>query len=118
MKAKSTFIIIATILSIWAFWSGALGADFEKNGGGKSRIVLTIDKNAVEMAQIQQAFHNFSKAVGDLFSAVFSTVDGPELVKTCKEQPVLFGGLFIFFGVSLCGIGFVVHMIRTDSRFS
>lgn len=118
MNAKSTFIIIATVFSAWAFWSGALATGFEKNASGKSHIVLTIDKNSGDVAKIQKAFRNISNAIGELGSAVFSAAGGPVLIQKCKENPVLFGGLFIFIGVSLCGITFVIYMIRTDSRFS
>lgn len=118
MNKKTLFIIIATVFSVWAFWSGALAAGFEKNAGGKSRIILTIDKSSGDVVKIQKAFRNISNAIGEIGSAVFSVAGGPALVQTCRENPVLFGGLFICIGVSLCGIGFVIHMIRTDSRFS
>lgn len=118
MNRKTVFVILATVFSVWAFWSGALAAGFEKNVGGKSRIVLTIDKNSGDVAKIQKAFRNISNAVGELSGAVFSAAGGPVLVQNCRENPVLFGGLFICIGVSLCGVGFVIHMIRTDSWFS
>ena len=67
---------------------------------------------------IRQIFDNTSAELSRLFNAIFSDLGGPELVRRCEDQPVLFGALFIFVGVSICGIFFIVHMIRTDSRFS
>jgi hypothetical protein len=118
MKGKSLFVIIATIVFAWALWSGAMGACFEKMGSPNGPVILKIKKISEDTVTIRQSFHNTSVAFDKLFSAIFSDLGGPELVQRCEDQPVLFGALFIFVGVSICGIFFIVHMIRTDSRFS
>lgn len=117
MKTKSLFIIFATIFSVWSLWSGVFGACFEKNRQGESCLVLKIDKKSKESIAAQHSFQIVSETVGRVFKLAFSATGGVELVEKCREQPVLCGGLFIFFGVSACAIGFVVHLIRTDSRF-
>jgi hypothetical protein len=116
MNAKSILILSATLLLIGAFRLGVLRAGFEKKGDGTSRAVLTIDKNARAAMKVRQDFHEISQAAGAFSCVIFCSAGGPELVKKCKDDPVLFGGLFVFFGVCLCGISWVIHMIRSDSR--
>ena len=118
MKGKSLFAIIVTIVFALALWSGALGVCFEKTGCSSNSIILKIDKNSKGAVAIQRSFHNISVTIKKLSDTVFSMTGGSSLVQQCKDQPVLFGGLFIFFGVSACGVFFIVHMIRTDSRFN
>lgn len=117
MKRKPIFIILATLACVWALWSGALATYFEKKGDGTSLVVLKIDKNAKGLSAVQHFLQQASVAAGNGIRAAFSAAGGSALVQKCKEDPIVSGGLFIFFGVSLCGIGFIVHMIRTDSRF-
>lgn len=117
MKVTPFFIIIATFVLTWALWSGVFGVYFDNGGESGSRLILKIDIKSEEAVAVQRVFRNTSATVGKLSNTVFSLAGGPNLVRKCKEQPVLFGGLFIFFGVSACGIGFIAYLIRTDARF-
>jgi hypothetical protein len=117
MKKESLFIIIAVIISIWTLNSGALGASFEKNTVGKSRLILKINKRSKGAIAVQRSYRTISTAVGSFSDTAFRAVGGPELAQKCRNEPVLFGSLFIFAGVSACGIFFVVHLIRSDARF-
>jgi hypothetical protein len=118
MKGKPLFVIIATITVAWALWSGVLGVYFEKIGGAEGSSVLNIDKNSGWAASVDHSARRISSAISKLSGVVFSKIGGPVLIQQCREQPVLCGALFIFFGVSACGIAFIVHLIRTDSRLS
>lgn len=118
MKEKSLFAIIATIVLAWALWSGALASCFEKIRWSGGSIVLKIDKGSPAEASVERFFRNTSVAIQKLSDRVFSAVGGSALIQQCKDQPVLFGALFIFFGVSVCCVLFIIHMIRIDSRFS
>ncbi len=117
MKTKSLFTILAILISILAIWSGVLAVCFEKNRGGESCLILKIDKKAKGSVVAQHTFASISAVISDLSGSAFAAAGGVKLVEKCREQPVLCGGLFIFFGVSACAIGFIVHLIRTDSRF-
>lgn len=112
MKLKILFVVLATVFAAWAVWAGVLDVQFEKNRASKGRVVVKIDKNSKAALTVTRFFHNIEKVAESLLA----DSGGVVLVDRCREEPVLFGGLFIFFGVSLCGIGFIIHMIRTDSR--
>jgi hypothetical protein len=118
MKGRSLFTIIATIILAWAIWSGAIGDYFAKKMDPDSPVFLKIEKIVKPIAAVPQHFHNTSEAFDNLFRAIFSDIGGPVLVQQCKDKPVFFGTLSIVFGVSACGVFFVIHMIRTDSRFN
>ncbi|MFA7257566.1 MAG: hypothetical protein WC047_08340 [Kiritimatiellales bacterium] len=117
MKGKALVIILATVISAWALWSGALGACFEKNGASGYQIILKTGNCPKGSATINKYLCVTFAKIAQISDTAFSSIGGPELVQKCREQPVLFGTLFIFFGVSACGIAFIVHLIRTDARF-
>lgn len=117
MITKPLFVIIATLIFVWSLWAGVLGACFEKNSASQTLIIIKIDKNSKGAEGVYRFFSDTFAAAGKLSTAVFSSVGGPELVRKCKEQPVLFGGLSIFFGVFACIIFVVVHHLRTAARF-
>jgi hypothetical protein len=109
MRQKALLAVISTLILAWAVWSGILSVGFEKKGDSKSQAVLIFDNRSKGAVSVQKVLHRAGGLTAPLGGASF--------VHRCKENPVLFGGLFIFFGVSACGVAFVVHMIRTDARF-
>lgn len=114
MKIKALVIVFATVFFAWAVWAGVLNIRFEKKGDENGQMVIKIDKNAQGSVVLSGAFHG----IGKITEPLFENSGGRELMQRCKKEPVLFGGLFIFAGVSLCAVGFIVYMIRTDSRFT
>jgi hypothetical protein len=112
MRLKALFIILATVFVVWTAWIGLLDVRYEKNRASKGRVIVKIDKNSKAALTVTRFFRDIEKTAQPLLVES----GGVALVSRCKEEPVLFGGLFIFFGVSFCGIGFIIHMIRTDSR--
>jgi hypothetical protein len=117
MIKKLLIAVIAMLSCVWAFWFGVFGLCFEKNGADQTLVIIKIDKNLIMGESIRRFSSNTFTSVGKLSGTVFSSVGGPELIRKCKEQPVLFGGLFIFFGVSACAIFVVVHQLRNATRF-
>lgn len=117
MFTKPLFVIIATLIFVWSLWTGVLGACFEKNSASQTLIIIKIDKNSKGAEGVFRFFSGTLAMAGKLSAAVFSSVGGPELVRKCKEQPVLFGSLFVFFGAFICIIFVIVHHLRTAARF-
>lgn len=118
MKIKTLITVFAAIVFAWSIWSGVFRVYFEKVGNSQSRVVLSFDKNSKGAAAVGRSFHAVSSGTGKITGPLFVNTGGQTLMQRCQEEPVLFGGLFIFLGVSICGIAFIVHMVRTDSRFS
>lgn len=116
MKIKTLFIIFATIAFAWSVWSGIFKVYFEKIGDSQRRIVLNFDKKSKGAVTIEHSLHAVSSRTGKVTNPLFVNFGGQTLIERCREEPVLFGGLFIFLGVSICGVVYVVHMVRTDSR--
>lgn len=116
MKRKLLIVSFATVALAWAFLSGDFGVSFEKNEGSTLKI-LSFEKNSEGIVAVQQSFRKVSHAMGRVSSDIFDCIGGQEMVRSYRDQPVLFGALFIFFGVSTCSIAFVVNLIRSDGRF-
>jgi hypothetical protein len=110
MKRKLVFITLLIITLVVVLCSGFLEFCPANPGISGSHIVLRIDKFQDGFATVQQYFHDAS-------AAIFTDLGGAALVQKFTDQPVLFGGLVIFFGVVACCITFIVHLIRADVRF-
>ncbi len=118
MSGKSWIVIIATVALACALYSGALSVCFEKIGWSSASEILKFDKKSKTLVTIERSFHNATDGMGKMLDAAFSDMGGRTFVHRCKKEPVFFGSMLIFFGVSACGVILIVHMIRTDSRFS
>ncbi|MGE4488504.1 MAG: hypothetical protein AB7E95_03045 [Kiritimatiellales bacterium] len=117
MGTKPIFIIIATITAVWALWSGALATGFEKIGHSEVSRILKIDKADGRIGAKSSVFQKKVEKISGHLLELFNDLGGGWLTKLFREQPVVSGMLFIFIGVSACGVAFIVHLIRSDARF-
>jgi methyl-accepting chemotaxis protein len=118
MFKKAISAIFSAIALVLIFFSVAVGVGFEKIKGGERYSFVKFDKNADEVQVVQKSFHEFSTAIRRTVNNVTENIGELSTVQSCREQPVLFGALFIFFGSATVSIAFVVHLIRTDLRLS
>jgi len=118
MKKKSLFIIFAMVICGWASWSGALGVVIEKAEGLEYQEVLKIEKFSEGVEATCGYLRNKSAPAIKWLDGLFADLGGPVWVQKCKDEPVVFGLMFIFCGVSACSIFFIVHLLRSDLRFS
>lgn len=118
MKPKTFFIMSATAVCGLALWSGALNVYFQRNERSGDALVLKIEKNSKGGMVVQEYLGGASEAIRRVSHVSFEKVGGPVIVEWYREEPVLYGVLFIFLGAATCIAGFVVHLIRTDPRFN
>jgi len=117
MKLKRVVIIIATVLCGLSLWSGVFRVNFIKNDTSGSSIILKIEKNSRGGLAIERSYTKTSEVVQKISQASFGRISRLPMMDRYNEQPVLYGLLLIFFGASVLISGFVIHMLRTDSRF-
>jgi hypothetical protein len=118
MKPKTIFIIIATAACGLALWSGALSVYLQRNERSGDALILKIEKNSKGGVAVQGYYERASEVIRKVSHGSFEIIGGPVIVERYREEPVLYGVLFIFFGAATCIAGFVVHLIRTDPRFN
>jgi hypothetical protein len=117
MKAALFFIIVAMMTGLFFIGFGQRGSSFEKSEHLKSTSNLRFEK--------PQRFSVFGASfsqekisdVSDMFRGFSEKLEQTAWVKWCKEEPVISGLLLMVIGVGICLLGFIFHIIRTDTRF-
>lgn len=72
----------------------------------------------INSEKIRSVSTHFEKRVVTDAHAMFVCVKSSRLADRCRKEPVLFVVLALFVSVSLIAFGFVVHLLRSDPRFS
>ena len=97
MSPKTFFIILATAACGLALWSGALNVYLQRNERSGDALVLKIEKNSKGGMAVQEYFVGASEVIRRVSHVSFEKVGGPVIVERYREEPVLYGVLFIFF---------------------
>lgn len=118
MNKKSILVIFASLFCAWVLFSGVVSISFEKMGENSPGEIISFDNNVINTVALQDFFSGFSKEVRRNVGDVFKYLGEMQTVQSCREQPVVFGALFIFFGMAIFSVAFVVHLIVSDTRLS
>lgn len=110
--------MIATGIGLHFAFLGNKAPVFEKNSGVQLASILSFEKvREVPVVGALFSQKNVSK-VSKTYQDLSSRMEKTAWAQWCKEEPLMSGLLMMVGGIGVCLLGFIFHIIRTDTRFS
>lgn len=115
MNKKWIIMILVTLGCALLLWSGAVEPSFRHNRNGDWQFFLKIEK----ISLLDRAFSQKSiEKMTTLAEGPLDRLNESGLAQKCRNEPLAFSIMALFCGVSICGLLFILHLIRSDARFS
>jgi hypothetical protein len=118
MKTNLFLIIIATGIGVYTLNLRQSSFSFEKTSEVRTASAINFEKiRSVPVIGTLFSRKNILRAEVT-FKDLSNRLEQSAWAKWCKEDPVTSGLLIMVGGIGICLFAFIIHLIRSDARFS